>query len=347
MIRQQGYALLFGVFMLLGLGGLWFGGTALQMQRSAKIETLALVRAKSALIHYAASYIDHYGAQGAGLGHLPCPDTDAPSTGSSDPWRLDGPNPPCAHGDIQTGWLPRHVSVNHGRYHFHTRDRQRLLYAVSGNYVNNPLGRPVNPETSGLIRVGQLEDVVAVLVSPSLETEQNSIPLWLKQNRFESKGAAYVVIRSAEIRTVVMQRAAQWLLRKLNQSLTERCLLPSDQIDCLSWVNKIDQCELSLEHQFMYWLYSGNLDQNCLALENGLNEAFAEFESVPFKRHWFIRNHWHRYLEFTVDAACINVSVSNCTVQLRSIATGRLAFALQPMDDSRVGPEVISESTGS
>lgn len=136
---QGGYSLLLSVFMLLVVGGLGVGGTALYAPRLSTNETMELGRAREALMHYAINYIDHYGPQGAGLGHFPCPDTDKPTGKDRSQWHLDGPNPPCGRDAVQTGWLPRHVSGASGRYHFHTRNKQRLLYAVSGNFINNPL----------------------------------------------------------------------------------------------------------------------------------------------------------------------------------------------------------------
>lgn len=117
----------------------------------------ALERARQALIGYAASYPDNPATSDAlaGPGYLPCPDTD--NDGS--------PNPPC-------GTLAEAIRIGRLPWEFlkldDVRDSsgERLWYAVSGNFRNNPKTLPLNSETPAQLTVDGYADVVAIVFAP-------------------------------------------------------------------------------------------------------------------------------------------------------------------------------------
>lgn len=293
-MKQSGYALLLSLFVVLGVGSFWLVGSSALYFPNYRNQALELERAKQALISYAINYIDHYSAQGAGVGHLPCPDTDSPDLSHSDPWVRDGPNPPCARQDVELGWLPRHVSTKSGRYHFHNRNRQRLWYAVSGKFINNPLNRIVNPSTVGNINVGGFDDVVAVLTLPDLELGQEQSLAWWMGDNIELNRFPYTVILNNDIRVPAMRRVSDWLLARLNPEMN-----PSP-------------CELGAELNMLHWVSNRSVNPDCAAHKKELLSEFALLEGVPYARHWFVRNEWFDYLEFKFEPVCLEPDAPQC-----------------------------------
>lgn len=287
-MNQAGYSLLLSLFMLLGISGFWFVGGVGVLKSDYSNQAMELELARQALISYAVNYLDHYGAQGAGVGHLPCPDTDRPDRSVGDTWSLDGPNPPCGNQEIEIGWLPRHVNTASGRYHFHARSRQRLWYAVSGNVVNNPLNRVVNPSTTGSLRIGGLSDIVAVIGVPPLNLDTAMPFAWWENTNVTQGRTTFTVVRVIDIRIQAMQRVSSWLLGKLNV------------------IAEPSSCALNAEFELLYWLSQNVSGAECDALILDLRTEFAFLDGVPYARHWFIRNKWFEFVRFTVDSRCIN-----------------------------------------
>lgn len=318
-MNQRGYIVLLGLFALLGIGGVWLAGITVKTINHTANQTLALSQARTALISYAVNYIDHYGPQGAGIGHLPCPDTDAPSSTLAGAWHRDGPNPPCAKKPVEYGWLPRHVTVADGRYHFHTRTQQRLLYAVSGNFVNNPVGRIVNPSTSGVISVGQYTDVIAVVATPPLDVDQTESQFWLNLTNSANLGAAYTLIRTADIRTQSMQRVGAWLVGQLNNAVLKRCASVSETTDCKLSELSLTHCSIATQYVLVHWLNAQLSPANCADHELYLASTFALLEEVPIQRHWFMRNEWYKFVELSFDENCLNTSEVACRFALAPI----------------------------
>lgn len=292
-MNQSGYALLLSLFVMFSAGSIWIAGSGAQRMSNNRYETLELERARDALIGYAVNYIDHYGVQGAGIGHLPCPDTDTPDLSHSDPWVRDGPNPPCAK-DIELGWLPRHVSTAGGRYHFHDRSRQRVWYAVSGKFINNPLNRVVNPSTVGDISIGSFNDVVAVLTVPNLEVEHKLPQPWWLGDATESVRAAYSVIRTSDIRIPAMRRVAVWMLEHLNTAIGP------------------PPCHLEAELNLLHWMSEKSVNPDCAAHKKQLLSEFAFVEGAPYARHWFVRNKWFDYLKIELESTCLSTGAPPC-----------------------------------
>ncbi|MGQ0657843.1 MAG: hypothetical protein ACT4NU_07080 [Chromatiales bacterium] len=117
----------------------------------------ALEAAREALIGYAASYPDNPATTDflAGPGFLPCPDTD--NDGS--------PNPPCGTlaETVRVGRLPWEFL---GLHDVRDSSGERLWYALSGNFRNNPKTFPLNSETPGQLTIDGSGDIVAVLLAP-------------------------------------------------------------------------------------------------------------------------------------------------------------------------------------
>lgn len=332
-MRQSGYALLLSLFAMLGIGGFWFVSNSTMHNTLAGDQTAELGRARQALISYAVNYIDHYGVQGAGIGHLPCPDTDSPDQSHSDPWVRDGPNPPCGREPVQHGWLPRHVSTNTGRYHFHTRSRQRLWYAVSGQYVNNPLSRVVNPETNGNISIGGFNDIVAVITAPSLDATKTNSYAWWNDDKAESIHASYTIIRTKDIKLPAMQRVVDWLLVRLNAALIVRCNSENTSSECSYGAHARAVCSMPRQLVLVHWLSKKTAEQNCELQKQALLTEFSTLEDVPYARHWFIRNSWPAFIDIEIEASCIEPAAPLCEFASTPIGLfdRKLVLNLQPI----------------
>lgn len=319
-MNQSGYSMLLALFILFGISGLWVSGTWSVESTYHRDRTAELEKARTALISYATNYIDHYGVEGAGPGHLPCPDTDAPDVSDvvndlvneKDPWALDGPNPPCSKSVVESGWLPRHVNTNAGRYHFHTRQRQRIWYAVSGRYINNPLNRVVNPDTVGNIDLGQGNDFVAVLTLPPLYTDAMVPQEWWKNRGSAPQGGAYTVIRTTDLRESVMRRVASWTVTRLNLAAHNRCLADSNGPACQQSAYSGHACHFDAEVELLFWLSEQLFASTCDDMELELRSAFELFDGAPYARHWFVRNSWFNYIDFKINPACLDTENSIC-----------------------------------
>jgi len=340
--HQRGYTLLLSLITLLGVGSAWIAGitvhtTTSRTDQSAD-QTLALSQARAALISYAVNYIDHYGAQGAGVGHLPCPDTDKPDEPDSplaDTWHRDGPNPPCAKQAVEHGWLPRHVNVRDGRFHFHTRSRQRLLYAVSGQFVNNPVGRIVNPSTDSGFRVGHYTDVIAVLATPPLDEDLADDKFWLSQNLIANQGTAFSLIRMADLHKASMQRVGGWLVSHLNNAMEQRCAPNNETNQCGLIDRYLLQCDTERKLILLHWLNTELAPIDCENQEHFLQSTFTLLENVPIQRHWFMRNKWFEFVELSFDQDCFMVTGLGCRFTLLPIDDDMeiLKIGLQPLSD--------------
>ena len=115
MRKQKGFSLVILLTSLVAIGGL-----SMVERRERFRSNLSLLNAvnlnaelgqsRQALLSYSALYPYLYGPKGAGMGHLPCPDTDSLLLESMD-WSINhGPNPPCGNNPMAVGHLPSHIS---------------------------------------------------------------------------------------------------------------------------------------------------------------------------------------------------------------------------------------------
>ena len=129
------------------------------IRRQATLEVLH--QAKAALISYAITFPESWAGKATeGPGYLPCPDTN--NDGS--------PSPPC--GPNPLGRLPGEWM---GMAGYTDSSGERLWYAVSSNFRNNPSGKivPMNSDVPGQLSIdtnndgeGDIKDIVAVIIAP-------------------------------------------------------------------------------------------------------------------------------------------------------------------------------------
>ncbi|MBU1565738.1 MAG: hypothetical protein KJ630_08925 [Proteobacteria bacterium] len=170
--------------ILRGLGG----GNLKEQEAAATSEALAKV--KDSVIAFAVMYADNYPA-GAGVGHLMCPDTDAPAFDATGiplaPYGVA--NSPCGPNAI--GRLPHYVTLPSGKPfplsdHGSGVDRQ-FWYAVADRALANPAGglsNIFNSATPGTLSLDGQGDIVAVIIAPG--------PPFGGQNRPGTSPAAYL-----------------------------------------------------------------------------------------------------------------------------------------------------------
>ncbi|MFT5426042.1 MAG: type II secretory pathway pseudopilin PulG [Gammaproteobacteria bacterium] len=128
--------------------------TNLALTQQSKETGIALSAAKNALIGYAVSYPDKVNAA-SGPGYLPCPDKD---------------NDGDAEGSCVLGGTNNTV----GRFPFERLEMaelrdgsgQRLWYAISDNFKNNPKTTPLNSDSTGALFINGTSDIVAVIIAP-------------------------------------------------------------------------------------------------------------------------------------------------------------------------------------
>lgn len=158
--RQRGVILLLLFLVLLVAGVSLFltvvnnNIATLQQEES---DLAALMAARDALIAYAVLHSDHYGAIGAGPGHLPCPDSDG-----------DGiENAPCNANLL--GRLPQRIILPGGAVYPLSRSRAGIdrqpWYRVSSAFRYSPAG-VVNTTTAGGLTLDGRAGIVAVVMAP-------------------------------------------------------------------------------------------------------------------------------------------------------------------------------------
>lgn len=118
----------------------------------------ALAHAKEALVHYAVTDRNR-------PGELPCPDLDGDGRLRLNVDFGGGGNVPCA---TLRGWLPFHTL---GAGALRDGAGERLWYAVSDPHHSGH-STPLDSEVAGRLRVGDAEDVVAVLIAPGAPVDE-------------------------------------------------------------------------------------------------------------------------------------------------------------------------------
>ena len=137
----------------------------------------ALQDAKAALIAYAVMHGEHYGAVGAGPGHLPCPDTNG-----------DGvENTPC--GNNALGRLPQSVvasttgnTILLSDYNYGTD--QQLWYALANPGRRTPI-TTFNSTTTTTHTLDGQGNMLAVLIAPGAQLSSQSRPSNNRSNYLE------------------------------------------------------------------------------------------------------------------------------------------------------------------
>ncbi len=349
---QRGYVLLLSLIVLVSGGLLSLMATLPQQHTGAMLQSgFELADAKLALISYAVSYPDLYGPAGAGPGHLPCADTDGPSTLNS---RVaDGPNPPCGKASLSIGRLARQVSLASHRYAFDVHDERRLWYAVASEFINNPVNRIINPLSSGPLRVQGQNDVVAVLFNPDKALSDKQIMTRVhaiinrvsvgRQSYGETTAGKFLAgdrsvemvatITAKELRLPVMRRVGDWLQDMLNSAARLRCggiefCKPYDIFE--------PDCEVSIE-PLMYWLAESRLTDRfrCQQGESSdVSGARLVLQGIRLPSHWLVRNKWPEFVVLQIDPTCVAALLADCVFRLNHIVEGetQMQFSLLPTD---------------
>jgi len=282
---------------MLGVSATLLGGAPIFLH-SADVQNQreVLGNVKTALVSYAVNYIDLYGARGAGLGHFPCPDTDNMVLKIS--WRYDGPNPPCGSGVVAVGKIPRHLTALTGRYSFHQQSTQYLLYSVSTRYINNPINRIVNQDTTSDLQAFSDQEVVARLSYPQTV----------------NRAAQSISIKRGDIQTEMVRRAAEWVVSKLPVKLQH------------THYAYAKDCQHIAEFTILNWISNNQLQEtDCDLQALALRESAALVDGVPYSSHWFFRNQWYNYVTVELSSVCLGLAIDQCRWQVEYSARDNIA----------------------
>jgi len=304
---------------LAGITGLLLPSLKLINPGQDKRVFIDLDDARIALLAYSTNYVDHYGARGAGLGHLPCPDTDGEAGFESGNRSKDGPNPPCGQKRVAAGWLPRHLNVTEGRYVFHSQSRQRLLYAVSSAFINNPSNRIVNPDTQSTFQFYDMDGVIAVIAAVEDSVEITNLANWWKDEEVASAIQALNFIQQSDILIPVMRRVGSWLVRKFNSALDSYCDQQAEPISCDYSLLQLEHCKPTREQAILHWWRPTNAEPDCADFSEDLKSRFSFLEDVPYNQHWFVRNGWQEFINILIDEVCMKDGSSRCRFILDAV----------------------------
>lgn len=321
MRKQNGFGLVILLTFLVTLGGLAMAGGSERFR--AKFSLLNAVQINSelgqsrqALLSYSALYPYLYGPKGAGMGHLPCPDTDSLQLASTD-WSINhGPNPPCGNNPMAVGHLPSHISFPEERYMIHAGSGRRVEYAVSASFINNPTNRPVNPEV--------ISDLPVDLRHTAL----------LKQHRSNTGSNAIhsseIALTSKALMLAVRPSLAGWLIDKLKDQHTSVCelnqiALIQEEVDercrhvrklvlkCSVKDNPSDTWQTSSERfqSKLLLLFLADVVPDQYQCEKSIDEQIY-IDYVPAKQHWFVRNGWLDWVSIDHDTLCVQYPRITC-----------------------------------
>ena len=354
-----GYALVLVLSVLLGVGVMGtFFNARLQGDdyRATNLDGLSFAR--QSLINYAVNYIDMYGVRGAGPGHFPCPDSDsflmsdnsaatavvnsANSPNNNSAFSGDGPNPPCGKRAIAMGKLPRHISVEHGRYVFHLEPFQRFNYAVDSDFINNPANRIVNASSVGSLVSTTGDQIVALISLPN-----SNDPAWRALSINElwhriNSSMAVQTISVKDFRGPMMRRVGLWFQAQIELAMRRSCSLQavndsvanSREHRCIIRQFKAaSKCGLDSLSLSALWLHfaayspvvsNGNSTgktaaieiQNCDDYSHRLKLRMQLFQNVPYRQHWFFRNQWFEHISVVALPECLVESSRGCRFYL-------------------------------
>ena len=182
-VKQRGVVLLLFVVALFMLSFTFFL-TALNNNRANQAQDTnvaqALSSAKEGLIAFATLGTEHFGAAGAGPGHLFCPDTN--NNGS--------PNSPCGANPL--GRLPQSVNTLLGATQFSSYGLgfdQAFWYAIDSSLRSSPASI-FNSATVPALTVDGTTGYVAVIIAPGLGNAAQTRPSNLVNNYLEAGNGA-------------------------------------------------------------------------------------------------------------------------------------------------------------
>lgn len=324
MRKQQGFGLLLVLTLLVAAGGyallLVSPGVRANtsLTKTVRINS-ELGQSRQALLSYSAHYPYLYGPKGAGVGHLPCPDTDSLGKNVTQ-WSVkDGPNPPCGKYSEAVGHLPRHISFSKGRYMFHSDPLSRVDYTVSTRVVNNPQNNPVNPTLTATLREVK---AYAALLRQNVGNTQSGQPQYFE----------YPLTNKA-LMLGVRPSVAAWVVDKYEEQASSVCFaFPIRLIDeaindasnrCHEVYLLIRRCRDEAYQSAVGWGASKTVQSTRLALsladdipeyfecaENSLSQIFID--NVPAMQHWLVKNGWLDWIRIEYDPQCIEYLQPQC-----------------------------------
>lgn len=279
------------------------------------VESKQLTSERQRLIYYAVDYANLYGHGGAGPGHFPCPDTDVSN-------KHPGPNPPCGSNRVASGKLPDGVGRRGVRIAFSHSLIARSWYSVVKELVNNPAlpigddrwpsNTKLTDSLTGYVQLKQPSGQSRVIAHKQLHKPvYRWVRAWLVNQwltnplshcervpTFESALSLtdaldsviaievsnhYIVLARCQPNAQAMTILGRSMSSDTNdpsnpsQAVSKHCSLPSEL------------CTLVAD-DYLFALLGNNVN---------------EWQGVPLKRHWFIRNGWLGQAELQVHSNCI------------------------------------------
>ncbi len=334
---ESGYALVTLLAVLTIAGGTLFAAhashTASPTAEQALHAKRNLLSARQALLSYTTHYPYMYGPRGAGVGHFPCPDTDRGLDQDISAWSTrSGPNPPCGRLDASEGRLPAHVSYPTQRYMFDSGEGAPVRYRVSGEFINNPSNRVVNPTLLAS------EDTIAIA----------KLVQKISVRSLVSEGVS--IITPTALLLAIKPAVSIWFVDKLNELETMSCLLSdptSQNHDADASLTSPSRCEqlrqvTSTCHQqseypvSMSGLFEApSFDTPALQGHSSLSQLIVllladeipvaydcdelaqsqlSIDQVPANTHWFVRNQWHYWIRFVAEEKCFTAVDELCSM---------------------------------
>lgn len=286
---QRGIALLL-MFLLLFMAGVGVAFTALSNNKTEylRIERTGeeLLAARDALLAFAVTYGDSYGAAGAGPGHLLCPDSN--NNGQQ--------NAPCAGTNL--GRLPRNITLPSGNVFEFSRygadQDQQFWYGVAGNFKPNPAG-VLNSSTAGALTLDGVSGYAAVIIAPGLAVNGQSRTSNTASNYLEDANATapdfitntstagvnfndqVIGIRATEIMAPTTARVAEAIKSVLNAYNTANARYPVDQTEYNNAVNGVAPMGGSAVAPLPAWYFSNSWLANTVYTRLTVTSATVSF----------------------------------------------------------------------
>lgn len=333
------------VVMVLGMAAFWMSALSTSALKTARqeITSLALARAKEALIAYAVSSENvNGGATPARPGNFPCPDTDAPgSAGYGDANEL------CAAGAI--GRLPWKTL---GLPELLDEAGEPLWYAQSGNFRKT--ATVINSDSKGTLQVydrdgstlltpAGSEAVAIVFATGAIAGNQqrntatqkttatnyldsangrNNATLngpFIAADSSDSFNDRLLVIRTRDFMPIIEKRIAQELKTILENYRAENGVYPypAPFATCKSLSNCISNTALC----------RGRLPATALPVD--WNGSYA----LPFAAggsSWFVTNLWYRAIYYSAGTGRLASSPSGCNAVLNVSGNSTAAVFFMP-----------------
>jgi hypothetical protein len=331
MKNQNGFSMVLLLILLTAIGGYVSATMSTGSRLSISLASVILMNAtlgqsRQALISYSAHYAYLYGPKGAGVGHLPCPNTDSVLNDMTG-WSVDhGPNPPCGGSAVAVGHLPSHISFPEGRYMIHEGLGPRVDYAVSDHVVNNPGNHPVNPALMSILLMDLKQ--LAILQQRALTANPNRIR------------TIEVMLSKKALMLAVRPSVAAWIIEKIDNTGGSYCVLYRKKIslhelheldDRCGQINQlVQQCRSDsdvFQSNLLLLSLADVIPKQFQCAKSALEQIYID--GVPAKQHWLIRNGWLDWVSVEHDAQCAQLPSKPCRPIHSNLGT--LEIPLEPL----------------